>query len=324
MRVAGFGPTQIAFHMFDVHREAAEAKRAVRLANLYHKGQELAWDGRQVLQDLLAKHGGIHLEPDKRDSLRRLFAIILWGELAAWKISAQLAERIEPLEAKMAATSQAHDEARHFYVMYDYLSELGDVPTEISRPARATLDMVLNTDSLVAKLVGMQLTVEPLALTLFQIVRESGVEPVLCELLRYFEKDEARHVGLGVQFLPDELRRGGRRTAMGAFVFQLGMTFWSLRGLKVLEPDLRRLGIEPRLVLTLGKSKQLTANDMLWNEMGMDRPPRTREQLDRAVDAVAQWMFPEPDTRPNWRARLRRAGQVWRQGGLAIRPGPLL
>ena len=28
----------------------------------------------------------------------------------------------------MAATGQAHDEARHFYVMRDYLSEIGPVP----------------------------------------------------------------------------------------------------------------------------------------------------------------------------------------------------
>ena len=47
--------------------------------------------------------------------------MLMWGELAAWRISAQLADRLEPLEMKMAATSQAHDEARHFYVMHDYL-----------------------------------------------------------------------------------------------------------------------------------------------------------------------------------------------------------
>jgi hypothetical protein len=50
----------------------------------------------------------------------------MWGELAAWKISAQLADELEPLEAKLAATSQVHDEARHFYVMHDYLDALGE------------------------------------------------------------------------------------------------------------------------------------------------------------------------------------------------------
>ena len=39
--------------------------------------------------------------------------------------------QLEDDEARMAATSQAHDEARHYYVMRDYLNLLGEVPTEI-------------------------------------------------------------------------------------------------------------------------------------------------------------------------------------------------
>ena len=52
----------------------------------------------------------------------------------------------------------------------------------------------------------MQLMVETLALTIFQLVRETKVEPVLCELLPYYERDEARHVGLGIQHLPSMMR----------------------------------------------------------------------------------------------------------------------
>src|SRR5262249_18628710 len=163
---------------------------------------ELAWDGRAVLAELVAKHGGIRVPDDKRAALSQVFGIIMWGELAAWKISLQLADEIVPLEPKMAATSQAHDEARHFYVMHDYLDTLGDVPRTMDRASRALLEIVLETPSLVKKLLGMQLMVESLALTIFQVVREAKIEPVLVDLLRYYEKDEARHVGLGVQLLP--------------------------------------------------------------------------------------------------------------------------
>src|SRR5450432_4246273 len=143
--------------MFDLERSANEAKRLTRCQTIYHRGQELAWDGRDVLGELLARHDGIHLADDKRRALERIFNIILWGELAAWKISAQLADGLEPLEAKMAATSQAHDEARHFYVMYDYLQALGHVPTKMDRASRVVLDLVLETPSLPKKLLGMQL-----------------------------------------------------------------------------------------------------------------------------------------------------------------------
>src|SRR5688500_16164646 len=115
MSFAGFGPSKIEFGMFELERSAKEAKRAVKLANLYHRGQELAWDGRATLDDLLKKHGGIQLDPSMRQPLGVIFGVIMWGELAAWKISLQLADKIPELEPKMAATSQAHDEARHFY-----------------------------------------------------------------------------------------------------------------------------------------------------------------------------------------------------------------
>ena len=156
--------SQIPFDMFDLERSAAEAKRLHKVGSLYHRGQELAWDGREVLPELIAKHGGIKLGSAERAALSKIFGIIMWGELAAWKISLQLADRLVPLEAKMAATSQAHDEARHFYVMVDYLRALGHEPRQIDRSSRAVLDLVLRTDSMLEKLIGMQLMVETLAL----------------------------------------------------------------------------------------------------------------------------------------------------------------
>ncbi len=113
----------------------------------------------------------------------------------------------------MAATSQAHDEARHFYVMHDYLQlALGDVPRAIHpRQRSASSPSSLETDDLACKLMGMQLQVETTALTVFQHAREARVCPVLADLLLYFEKDEARHVGLGTQCLPILMRRMNRR-----------------------------------------------------------------------------------------------------------------
>src|SRR5688572_7817486 len=91
-----------------------------RVERLYHVGQAKAWDGKQVLKDLIKKHGGIRIPPEKRQAIAEIFSTILWGELAAWSISADLALQLEDTEAKMAATSQCHDEARHFYTMRDY------------------------------------------------------------------------------------------------------------------------------------------------------------------------------------------------------------
>src|SRR5258708_29994687 len=117
---------RLPFDMFDASYSDAEARRARRMESIYHAGQAKIWAGRDVLAQLVAKHGKPALPPDRRRALARVFAIILWGELAAWKISAQLADRLVPLEAKLAAASQVHDEARHLYVMPHYLQALAE------------------------------------------------------------------------------------------------------------------------------------------------------------------------------------------------------
>ena len=320
LRIAGFGKSEIRFDMFDLAREAAEARRAEKLQHIYHRGQDLAWDGRDVLAELVAKHGGIQVPPEKAAALSKIFAIIMWGELAAWKISAQLADRLVPLEAKMAATSQAHDEARHFYVMHDYLSQLGPVPKKMDPASRALLDLVLNTDNLLRKLMGMQLMVEALALTLFQAVREVNAEPVLSELLRYYEKDEARHVGLGIQHLPSMMKAASAFEHAGAIGFQLRLVFWSMASLKALEPDLRVLGIEARQIMRLGKAKQLHASEMLWSEMGIERPALNR-QIGAGIDAINELVFPrkrDDGAGTGWLGRIKLAREVFKAGGLPV------
>ena len=91
MAIAGFGRSKLPYGMFDLDRTAKEARRLGKCENIYHRGQELAWDGRDILGEQLAKHGGVHLAEPQRGALERIFAIIMWGEMAAWKISATVA-----------------------------------------------------------------------------------------------------------------------------------------------------------------------------------------------------------------------------------------
>ena len=71
-------------------------RSAETLENIYHRSQEKIWDGREVLAELLEKHGGIgKLESRQAQALQNIFAVILEGENAAWKISLQLADKLE-------------------------------------------------------------------------------------------------------------------------------------------------------------------------------------------------------------------------------------
>jgi hypothetical protein len=282
--------SRIPFDMFTLARSADDARRAGKLRHIYHRGQELAWDGQEVLAALIAEHGGIHVAPDKARALGRVFEIILWGELAAWKISAELADELVPLEAKMAATSQSHDEARHFYVMYDYLQALGYTPTRIDPCSQRVLDLVLGARRLTHKLLGMQLMLETIALTIFGEVEDAGVEPVLGGLLRYYQKDEARHVGLGTQFLPSLLRDERGLEAAETMLFQLRLVFWATASLKAMEPDLHVLGISAHHMNERGKAIQTKAFGEMWSSLG--GAPAAHDTVNRILDGVDAAMFP--------------------------------
>ncbi len=309
MGFAGFGKTQLRYDMFDLVRDAKEAKRFAKCERIYHRSQTMAWDGKEILPMLIEKHGAITVDDEKKEALKQVFAIILWGELAAWKISAQLADALVPLEAKMAATSQAFDEARHFYVMHDYLGHLDYMPERLGRAPQALLDLVLDTNKLAYKLLGMQLMIETIALTVFQSVRESEVEPVLCELMTYFERDEARHVGLGMQYLPSFIQGMSKLEISAMITFQVRVLAWALWELKVLEKDFAIIGIDPRKVLERGRKKQLAALHEAFAALGVEFE-QDRNYAAATLQAVAEVMFPTDETRDSMRKRFQAA---WRQ-----------
>ena len=249
-----------------------KAKSARTLENIYHRGQEKIWDGRQVLAELLDKHGGVgRIDQRQAHALQNIFAVILEGENAAWKISLQLADKLESIEARLAATSQAHDESRHFYVMRDYLELIDYKARSVPRPVKQALDMVMSTDSLPKKLLGMQLMVEPVALTIFQEVRRVSPEPVLSDLLEYFEKDEARHVALGVHHLPSVVKDMGPVQIISLISWQLRIFMLELQGLRELRLDFEALGLSIEDVFELAEQKQISALQDFVEELGISR-----------------------------------------------------
>jgi hypothetical protein len=248
------------YALVEVPEVAAAQEKSRRLSRLYHLTQERAWDGRAVLAGLVEKHGapGRGMAPATREALVTVLAVLLWGELAAWSISADLALAIDDMDAKMAATGQVFDEARHFYVMRDYLLLLAGPdgagePIAIPRLGtlgRALLLDVLDTPDLAKKLVGMQLLIETNAVVIFKRLGETNVCPILAELMPYFERDESRHVGLGVLYLPRLMARMSRSEKAGLGLFQarcLGLLIAS--GMALAAP-FEALGMNQRLMTT--------------------------------------------------------------------------
>ncbi len=296
----------LPYGMFDVSHSAQAARRYAKMESIYHRGQALIWDGNQVLDELWQRHGGSGLRREHRAAAGRILGAIMWGELAAWRIAAQLADELEPLEAKMAATSQAHDEARHFYVMHDYLVRAtGDFQRQMPKWSEKLIAATLGADTIPKKIIGMQLQLETTALTIFHALRESKICPVLSELLVYYEKDEARHVGLGTQLLPTLMKRMTLRERIEFSAFSFKIAAISIASLKGSEKDLRTLGIDPRRVAVLGKSKQMMVFDQLW-QLAPEAKSDVGERLGMVFDAVAEAMWPDEKADPSPGARVRR------------------
>ena len=293
-------------------RLGREARLARNLERVYDVGQDRIWNGGDVLQTLLDKHGPVDIPEPACSAVRELLGAMLWGELAAWKVSAELAPLLPSHEGRLAATSQAHDEARHFRVIHDYLELIGG-PTDAPAPsAMQTLDKVLAADTLAKKLVGMQLLVEPVALTLFTILRRSEVCPVLTELLPYLEQDEARHVNVGTNLLPELVRDMGWAEAADYWAYQGRLFHLEVRGLAEMEPALRTLGFDPREVYRLGQGKQVGAARMVTDQLG-GRAERITDWMRAGMEFTAVYRFPGPEERRDVLSRLRAGLAAARQ-----------
>lgn len=302
------------YELADRDLVAQTEERTRKLARLYHVAQDQAWDGRAVLAELIARHGGIHFPPDKAEAMGRIAAVLLWGELAAWSISADLALKLEDPAAKMAATSQVFDEARHFYVLRDYLWRAEIPLPRLGGYSRLILVDLLETDNLLHKLVGMQLMVENVALCLFKMIAAAQLEPVLSELLYYYERDEARHVGLGALALPAILPELSSVEASRLWLFQARIQLLLVAGGITMRDAFAALGIDQAAMQLYGFELQRD----VFRRMGRDkRAAGDKAAVTRGLfkvsragqDRINRFLFPRgADTpRSRWQTEALRA-----------------
>ena len=276
----------------------AESKTR-KLARLYHQTQAHAWNPNEVLDALVAQHGDIRLPEAIKEPLGRLFAVLLWGELAAWNVAADLARWLPDIDARMAATGQVFDEARHFTVLRDYVRRAGIPMAPLNPFGRRLLTRILDTPSLLAKLYGMQMLVETLALGIFKGIGASRVEPVLTGLLEYVERDEARHVALGVLYVPMLFERASTVERAKTWAFQTEVFLLTVAGGQRLDADFRALGINHRgLAQNLLRLNEQMAKQMRDEQ---DRSPGARQRRMPTLTlgqhrALIDFLHPEDGT----------------------------
>jgi hypothetical protein len=125
------------------------------------------------------------------------------GEQGALLCTAKITETVPWYDAKLYASTQVVDEARHVEVFARYLDEKLEGPYPINAHLRMLLDDIVNDSRWDMTYLGMQVMVEGLALAAFGFMHQMTEEPLLKQMLRYVMSDEARHVAFGVLSLKE-------------------------------------------------------------------------------------------------------------------------
>ncbi len=127
----------------------------------------------------------------------------LHGEQGALLCTAKITEPVPWYDAKLYASTQVVDEARHVEVFARYLDEKMGGGYQVNAHLRMLLDDIINDSRWDMTYLGMQVMVEGLALAAFGFMHQMTEEPLLKKLLRYVMSDEARHVAFGVLSLKE-------------------------------------------------------------------------------------------------------------------------
>jgi hypothetical protein len=137
------------------------------------------------------------------------------GEQGALLAAAQIVGTASQIDAKLYASTQVIDEARHVEVYEKYLREKVELQYPINAHLRALLDQILADSRWDMKYLGTQILIEGLALAAFRFIHSFSSEPLLKELTHQVMRDEARHVAFGMlslaRFYAEDLNERERR-----------------------------------------------------------------------------------------------------------------
>jgi hypothetical protein len=191
------------------------------LRQLYEKSKDSMWNVRtdlawqthvdpeaETMPDQMSPIWGTRLwdRIDKKTELPKLRRLssawmlsnFLHGEQGALLATAQILDIVPGADAKLYASTQVMDEARHVEAYERYLREKIECTFPISPYLKSLLDEILRESRWDMKYLGMQILVEGLALAAFGFIHQLSTEPLIRDIVHRIMLDEARHVAFGV------------------------------------------------------------------------------------------------------------------------------
>jgi hypothetical protein len=191
------------------------------LRSLYERSKDAMWNARTdvawdthvdpeapSVPDQMSPIFGTHLwdRLDKKTELPKLRRLhtswmlsnFLHGEQGALLATSQILSAVPGADAKLYASTQVMDEARHVEAYDRYLREKIGCTFPISPHLKTLLDTILRDSRWDMTYLGMQIMVEGLALAAFGFIHQVSTEPLIRDITHRIMQDEARHVAFGV------------------------------------------------------------------------------------------------------------------------------
>lgn len=238
---------------------------------------ELAKDNQWNYSDYEArarKDDLTQLTKEERVAISRVVSQLYYGERGALLTSSQLATMVPDQESSAFLTTQSFDEARHMEVFARMASRL-DQLHPVNPFLQLLLTDLLRTTSLIEKMIGMNLLVEGLALSVFHhLIKVFKSHPrlqtafdqvLIVEPVEAIVRDESRHVGFGMLYLPELAKKLSMRQRLqvkGRQLLWLALLYGSV---KYHEKDAALVGLSYVDILT----KILGDHEKRVQEMGL-------------------------------------------------------
>lgn len=234
--------------------DRSELSRKIR--NLYEKGKEHQWNATERLTALQDKpqeyHDDYGMTLEAQQAFARVLSQFYYGERGAQVISSQLVTMVEDKEAAQFLSTQVMDEARHVEVMEKMILHL-DKLYPINPFLNLLLTDMTSTPNFHEKIIGMNLLVEGLALSMFQVSvdameKDENLTDIFRarfqEPLESIIRDEARHVGFGTTYIPGHMKKLSVRRKAEIKVRQLVWMTLEYCSVKYQQKDSELLGYD--------------------------------------------------------------------------------
>jgi hypothetical protein len=185
------------------------------------------------------------------DEVSYLISQLLHGEQAALQLCGQLTNVCTEIDQKYYAASQVIDEARHIEVFSKFLTDKVGTILPIGAGLKTLLEILLQAEGMQKKVLGMQTLFEGMAVGIMDTLRRESTNPLIKEMLRRVEQDEARHAAFGVLNMRRIVREASKEEMeeMEDWSFEILETLNANQQIELLKTFAPKYGFDPDAVV---------------------------------------------------------------------------